>query len=104
MKFDRARNSAELRELFDYLVCIAIGCTVAETIGMSWVVASLIVLYAFRLWKKRGGSPSRSIRVLALVACIGLLLSENWSAYREGVSDGFDAASAIGQKAANKPA
>ncbi len=103
MKFDRTRNSAELRELLDYLVCIAVGGTVAGTIGMSWVVASLIVLYVFRRWKKDRGTLSGSFRVLAIVTCIALLLSENWSSYCEGVSAGFNAASAMGQKAANKP-
>ena len=102
MQFDQTRNAAELRELLDYLTCIAIGCLVAAASGMSWVVASLIVLYAFSRWKKKGRALSPRLRVLAVLACFGVLLLDNWSSYCAGVSAGYDATATSGKGVANK--
>src|SRR5665213_3669949 len=96
MKFDRNRNSAELRELLNYLVCVVIGCAAAEMIGMSWVGASFIVLCAFRHWKKKEWAPSPRLRVLAILICVGVLLYDNWPSYCEGVSQGYAATARIG--------
>jgi hypothetical protein len=104
MKFDRVRNSAEMRELLDYLVCIAIGGTIAPTFGVSRVLASLIVLYVFKHWKKKGVALSPRLRTLAVLACFGVVLLGNWGAYQSGVSAGYEAAAASGKREATKPA
>lgn len=102
MKFDRKRNAAELRELLDYLVCIAIGFAVAPLVHASPVLVSFVILLAFTHWKRRGLVLNSRLRTLAILVCFGVLLSVNWDAFCQGVSEGYDAYAAIGKNEMNQ--
>ena len=102
MKFDRTRNSKEMSELLDYIVCLAIGSAIAAVLGISWVAAFVVVVWAFKSWKKDRGVSNSRIRILAIMASLLVLVLDNWSAYSSGVSDGFDAAAKIANKTANQ--
>lgn len=102
MKFDHARSSKKLSELLDYLACFAIGCGVAAVLGISWLLGFALVVWGFKYWKKRHPFLESRLRVLTILAFCLLSLVGNWSAYRDGVSVGYDAAAGSGKGRANQ--
>lgn len=104
MKFDRARNSAELREALDYLVCAAIAGGAAVISGISWLLCFAAVAWAAQRWKKKSRRVLHKQRGVVLVAAVACLLGlfGHWPDYREGVFRGYDAAASAASKEPNQ--
>jgi len=94
MKLDKVSSVRELRQLADVGVALAIGFLAGVAFDISqWITLSAALLVIRPLEQKPEGSlwkkPTVSLAMLAL--CFIWLLSE-WSAYRDGVFAGYDAA------------
>jgi uncharacterized membrane protein YphA (DoxX/SURF4 family) len=94
MKFDALRNSQETAQASDYCVCIVLGLLASVALALSPVIAIVGVFLVIRPWKSVATQrlyQHSGIRLAILSLCLLWLLS-GWSAYRQGVFDGFDAA------------
>ncbi len=91
-----------MSQLLDYAACGAIGAGVASVFGVSWLLGFVIVVGAFKSWKKKHPFLSGRLQALTILAFCFLSLAGNYSAYCEGVSAGFDAAGSVGKDRANQ--
>jgi hypothetical protein len=95
MRFDHTRSSKEIGQLLDYIACAAIGVGIAHIIGVSWVLGSAIVIFAFKYWKKNNPFLNTQLRVLVILTFCLFWLGKDYTAYCAGVAAGCDAANSI---------
>ena len=92
MTFDRVRNAQEIRQLADYTITAAIACLAAGVFATSLSIAFIVALFIFRPYAKNEIPLYRKVPVwLAVLTLCLLSLGNNWSAYKAGVSSGYNA-------------
>jgi hypothetical protein len=95
MKFDTVQNRLELRALAKCALWVPFSILVGVLFGASWFVGAFVgVCAGLGVFNRKRDVvlPFRMRALLALLAIVVVVFS-NWSSYKAGVGDGFDAAS-----------